>query len=907
MIDMIPDLTVSANADEQGQYDVPLEPGGYEIRVTATNGFGRYEHIQLPSGQVLDISKKLEAGANLKIVAWDMLTHKPVPGVQFYIWDRGGGFMISEKKDSRRTTNANGQAEWDDLMPGDLEVDVTSDVYAQWWTDEMKNHGPQRFIDALRIEVSEGMAPVIVNLEPGVRATGTVVSPDGKPVLGAQVNIGGLRTGDQRYAKRTDGKGSFSLTFPGLNASFGNDDQPPKYAMVASDMQHRWANAVGEWFTPSPGLAVSASLKMTVGARLRGRVIGPDGNPVANVQVRAQAADGLDCQYYDPRGMTDDHGRFELGPMRAGNYSIYFAGDTRDIWQLRFPAQLKMDVAEGDLIEIGDVKYEGATPTLSPADRREMEQQGQHAVPETDDASWRRVAAVIVPPATQSLQARVQQPQEQTTDASPLEEPLPGTPAPAGHLSGQVVDAGGKPLNGVSITVWAKDHGDLTDVDGSFSLPSLPKDRAVEIRFSKEGYCPRFIPAQPAGLSGVNVILTNKTYFEGQVKDAGGKPVAGARIRGDQGVKQADRMTIPWVWTETSTDPQGNYRLYVQADTYDIQVRMPGVGVARTGKLPIADGQARHLDINLTAGITLSAHVVDSITNQPVAGVRLWSGENPGVEGRSDSSGNLVIPSMVPGIINFNVDAKGYTRWWSDAAAKEFERQPQVQNGQFQWNFGNIDFEITDGTPAAKFVVEREVTLRGKVVDPDGLPVKGATIGAVDTGSDRSISGDERFAVISRADGVFEMKLPASGDHGYNLIVHDGLRRAWRKWANGVIPIFRTKPGQELDDITIALTRPAVVRGSVVDADGKPVAGRVVRAIGSDLLEDINYEPSTRTDEKGNYEMKFVRPVSQMIQVAPFAAETSRAPEGTSKTVTLGEAQTLDGVNLTAMPGDEDK
>ena len=101
------------------------------------------------------------------------------------------------------------------------------------------------------------------------------------------------------------------------------------------------------------------------------------------------------------------------------------------------------------------------------------------------------------------------------------------------------------------------------------------------------------------------------------------------------------------------------------------------------------------------------------------------------MEGRSDSSGNLVIPSMVPGIINFNVDAKGYTRWWSDAAAKEFERQPQVQNGQFQWNFGNIDFEITDGTPAAKFVVEREVTLRGKVVDPDGLPVKGATIGGI--------------------------------------------------------------------------------------------------------------------------------------------------------------------------------
>ena len=35
------------------------------------------------------------------------------------------------------------------------------------------------------------------------------------------------------------------------------------------------------------------------------------------------------------------------------------------------------------------------------------------------------------------------------------------------------------------------------------------------------------------------------------------------------------------VWTEATTGDDGRYRLYTQADVYDIQVRVPGVGVSR--------------------------------------------------------------------------------------------------------------------------------------------------------------------------------------------------------------------------------------------------------------------------------------------------------------------------------------
>ena len=43
-------------------------------------------------------------------------------------------------------------------------------------------------------------------------------------------------------------------------------------------------------------------------------------------------------------------------------------------------------------------------------------------------------------------------------------------------------------------------------------------------------------------------------------------------------------------WDDTRTDAQGRYRLYVESDAYEFQVKAPGVGVARLEKTPINNG-----------------------------------------------------------------------------------------------------------------------------------------------------------------------------------------------------------------------------------------------------------------------------------------------------------------------------
>ena len=91
------------------------------------------------------------------------------------------------------------------------------------------------------------------------------------------------------------------------------------------------------------------------------------------------------------------------------------------------------------------------------------------------------------------------------------------------------------------------------------------------------------------------------------------------------------------------------------------------------------------------------------------------------------------------------------------------------------------------------------------------------------------------------------------------------------------------------------------MRGKVVDGKGNPVAGREVRAHAADGLENRYYDPTATTKADGTFELKFIRPAEQWIQVAPFWLRGSDAPADTSRTLTLKEGQEVEGVTLVAV------
>jgi beta-lactamase regulating signal transducer with metallopeptidase domain/protocatechuate 3,4-dioxygenase beta subunit len=480
------------------------------------------------------------------------------------------------------------------------------------------------------------------------------------------------------------------------------------------------------------------------------------------------------------------------------------------------------------------------------------------------------------------------------------------------ELAGVVIDVEGRPLAGVKVDVWTWHPGNetMTDEEGRFRLTDLERLSEVEVEFSKPGYCPSLYPAQKTGTNDWTVVLTQDTYLEGRVLDSQGEPVPSARVRAARGPFQNPQVHIGQVWTETTTDAEGRYRLYLEPYDYDLQVRVPNVGTVRQSGLKVIRGSTQQLDLMLESGITFRARILDSMTGDPIPGIQLWNWQHSGVEGTSDENGLLEIDGMSPGEFDFMVTAEGvdrrksslagnYARWWSPSAVHEHEREEPVEDGRFPRNLDGLTFSIQASEVAVEIFFESMVTITGRVIDPEGNPVEGATVAPAKTGSGNSLTGDTRYSYSTDERGEFTMFLPASRHTEYNLIAHDGEYNQWRNWAGGVTRPFQTQPGQVINDLEIRLQQGATVRGQVLDAAQRPKPFTQVRAIGTDGLDNRYYVPSTKTDEQGHYELKFIRAGEHRIQVEPFWLSPDQAPEKSTHTVTVdagGEIDQLDFV-----------
>jgi protocatechuate 3,4-dioxygenase beta subunit len=345
------------------------------------------------------------------------------------------------------------------------------------------------------------------------------------------------------------------------------------------------------------------------------------------------------------------------------------------------------------------------------------------------------------------------------------------------------------------------------------------------------------------------VVLNKKTYLEGRVLGENGKPVAKAKVIADH----------PYIWagdypsfdreTATVTDENGRYRMHVFPEVYTVSVVSEGQGVERVKDIEVLKNQGQMLDLRLHRGVHFKAKVLDSETQEPVAGFVLYHRTNSQARGESNAQGLIEIPNSLPGDEEFQVGggtpvmAHGYFKsrtepfgsWWSPDAKKPWHRTKTTEAG--------IMFDLAVGMPPVTIFVEAGVLVSGKVTDPDGHPVAQATVAPARTGTGNSLTGDTRYSVETKEDGTYAVVLPSSGEGKYNLMAHDGSYSKWRKFAAGVTDPIQTKPGQRIENLDIQLHRPAAVRGQVKATDGRRVGGASTRS-------RQTREPVLRSDNK---------------------------------------------------------
>ncbi len=476
-------------------------------------------------------------------------------------------------------------------------------------------------------------------------------------------------------------------------------------------------------------------------------------------------------------------------------------------------------------------------------------------------------------------------------------------------------------MAGVSVDVWSWFTGDetTTDDNGVFRLtPENDDSQYVEVRFSKVDYSPHYVVQQPRGVKGLVITLDDKTYIEGTLRSPDGKPVANATVKGVQVEQRGDGVVISGVTTSITTDANGHYRLYLFPDTYEIQATVAGVGATRITDVKVIADQAKSLDINLKPAVRFEARVIDANSGGPVENLVLFDWRDKAVRGVSDNEGKIVIDGMLPGKYAFSVGSgeskslRGMTyfahgdlgRWWSANAVNEWQHKTIEENG-WQRNFDDLTFDLSVDMQPVTIAVERGVVFSGHVFDPEGKPVEGATVAPAKTGSGNSLTGDTRYSVKTAKDGSYRAVMPAGNRFTYNLIAHDGDHQEWRKWANAVSEPLKSVPDQRFDNFDFTLNRGCTVRGRVVAGGDRIVGDCEVRAHAADLRENRYYDPTVKVSEDGSFELKFIRPGKQYIQVSPHWLTAADGPKGTSVVVELKDDEVLEGIELHVAPSAE--
>lgn len=366
---------------------------------------------------------------------------------------------------------------------------------------------------------------------------------------------------------------------------------------------------------------------------------------------------------------------------------------------------------------------------------------------------------------------------------------------------GTVRDADGRPIQGA--TVAAIDEGRVlrhtkTDREGRYDLGSFPDVDDARKRTRPMGFPAAFRlfakapgratvaePVRPGGPT--DFVLPPTTAIVGQFVDpAGASPGAFA----------VDVRPVPIVAGTShriETDSTGAFRVEVPPGNWVIDGHAPGRFHDRTVVAAVA-GRETRVTIRLDPAIRVSGRVVDSVTREPVAGASVVLRYT---RVTTDADGHFAFDDVPTRVVDATslvgqlaVTAKGYAR---------HTLTPPVEGGD------DVELELA---------IDRYASVDGRLVDADGAPVAGASIGLrSDTrGPGAKTDLDGRFRLERCRPEAWQLVTRVSGHAPYRSTV------------------FTLAPGETRTTVcTLASGAPLTV--TVRDSDGEPIWRAGVTAI----------------------------------------------------------------------------
>lgn len=850
-----PKLEPVANAatDPDGSFRFDdLLPGTYEFSASSTGYATARQRRTLAEGKPTpSIDLVLSSGLTIRGTIRDPLG-KPVAGA------RAAAFLERAEKDAPLEERLLMLLQFQDMKtePG---VTAVSDEAGAYTITGLRHDDYRVLVTASGFSPAEkrfvmaGSDGVDFSLAIGGELVGTVVDIGGKPIAGALVRVFRASGTEDLIEKiqemalpplewrETDATGSFAFD------SLGGESEYRVHA-AAAGFQERDIQKV----RVETGQRAQLEISLDPGNTIRGVVYSPAGTVLEGARCRVHPVSGTQpvsppSDFDDDSVLTDASGSFVFDTLGAGVHRLVVSHElyATFVESRAQPADeiLTIHLTEGSAIS-GTVS-DAVTQEPIPGAKVTVHDLGGEQKEGMSDASGAYfVRGISVQPrGTTNINVEAEGYQRISNFKVEVEE---GSVTAAqdfelernGTVRGIVVDANGRPLEGVRISA-RRTHdtnavvvnvGEMTTsgADGSFAVGQVEPGEETFLEGSHRNFLNS--RSEPFGITpgqeiaGIELVMKVGGSVTGRVIDEQGNPIADAIVGArDDVMIEVNPASLP---NKAYTDASGTFTLgRLEAGELTLISAAKGYLMVEVTGLEVIEGHtAPPVEIRMTAG----AHIAGTVRNslgEPIIGARVTvidtSAGLKKLTTSTDTNGQYRFDELGYYPVEVEAEAAGYSK------VRLFE-QPVNHDG--------IDFVLEAfGSIRGKVYTQSGESLRAFSVSPRLVDVDGRAKARVPAMTVNNESGDYQFDGLQP--GIYEVMIGAPG------------------YAPATLENVVVQSSRVTELPVTYLGEGGRISGTVYDArTGEPVAGATVTVVGGNrhFLPRADTQPDsprTRRDQ----------------------------------------------------------
>ncbi|HEY8181529.1 MAG TPA: carboxypeptidase regulatory-like domain-containing protein [Thermoanaerobaculia bacterium] len=656
---------------------------------------------------------------------------------------------------------------------------------------------------------------VTITVPKGTVITGKVIRKDGKAIAGVRVDP---VIGTQRMPQME------AILTP-TGAPWATTDQEGRFTGRLTEATSGLSFAKKGYVTADQVVNLSEKSKVEVmlaeAGSIAGRVVNKDGSPASDIMISAASA----------FAMSSSDGSFVVEGLEPGPQVVRFGRGgiqqqtvdvpTRDLVLVLGATRAihgrVIDAASGAPVERFSIGGSGADdysmPTLfdSPTGEFKVDVPAKAAKIAIQALGYVPANDVAVDPAG---------------DAAVTIKLSRGR-----TLRGRVLDEKQQPIAGVEIgfneaaRIRNEEEPPVTRADGSFELPGLPFDEAVNVQFQKGGYlrAGRKIKAGHDDES-VEVTLRRGIAVTGHVVDRSGAGIPNVEITASSAAPGAE-------YENAQTDASGAFRFdsLAPAARYDFLASRTDTG--ERGTIKDVDIENRHdltIQLNRVPTGTIFGHVTGLTGSSTNRFVSVLPTDAEGATAPIDNSGNFRAENVPAGTVEVVAQTYG---------ARTSRTSKKVIVDVAAGSESRVDLEF----PA-------QVTIHGRVLR-GSEPIAGAAIAFYGSQSANAVTGADGTYEASMATGDYDVTLSGSDTKplpfAQRIAVSDAAEFDFRFDAITLnATVLDAETGQPINGAALSISR----RGET-----HTLATGVTGADGSTALEVSRGEPLTAVASKSGY------------------------------------------------------